>query len=184
MSLKNTVSLLLSELCLLILLGCEVGTSVRVAVGPSFSLGGSGRLASFSVYGPQPGHKIATPLDEKSLMWRIEPMKDSPLGALAAGMDITYGKAPMGYLQTFPISGPVVRPATGQVYAFFAETTGTSGADGFFYMDKHAPILINVPGLCQSALVGNVKPVKCGTNEPYVEPKDLEEFVRQNRLKK
>jgi hypothetical protein len=29
-----------------------------------------------------------------------------------------------------------------------------------------------------------VKPVKCGTNEPYVEPKDLEKFVQENRVQK
>jgi hypothetical protein len=27
-----------------------------------------------------------------------------------------------------------------------------------------------------------VKPVKCGTKEPYTEPKDLEKFVQENRV--
>jgi hypothetical protein len=182
--LKNTVLLLVAELCLLMLLGCEVGTSVRLEAGLSFSLDGSGRLVSFSVYGPQPGHKIATPLDAKSLMWSIEPTKDSPLGALVTSMDLAYGRVPKGYVQTFPSSGAAIPPAAGQVYALFAETTGAPGADRFFCMDKNAPILVNVPGLCQSALVGDVKPVKCGTNEPYVEPKDLEKFVQENRVQK
>ena len=50
-------------------------------------------------------------------------------------------------------------------------------------MDKTVPIPISVRGLCESAFVGDVKPVNCGTNEPYVEPKDLEQFVRENRVK-
>lgn len=54
--------------------------------------------------------------------------------------------------------------------------TGASGSHGFFCADKNGPILIGVPGLCPSAFVGDVKPVTCGTNEPYVEPKDLAEL--------
>ena len=54
---------------------------------------------------------------------------------------------------------------------------------GFFYMDKTIPIPINVPGLCESNFVGDVKPVKCGTSEPYIEPKDLEKFVQENRVR-
>jgi hypothetical protein len=183
MKLRNAVSLLPVGFFLLALLGCEVRTSVRLEGGPSFSFDGSGRLASFSVYGPQPGHKIATPLDAKSLVWSIEPMKDFPSGALVTGMGLAYGKVPKGYVQTFPSSGTAVPLAGGQVYAFFAETTGAPGANGFFYMDKNAPILINVPGLCQSAFVGDVKPVKCGSNEPYVEPKDLDQFIQENRAR-
>ena len=50
-------------------------------------------------------------------------------------------------------------------------------------MDGAIPVLINVPGLCESAFVGDVKPVKCGTSEQYVEPKDLEKFVQENRVR-
>jgi len=97
-------------------------------------------------------------------------------------MEIAYGKVPRGYLQKFPSSGAAVPLAIGQVYIFDAETTGASGVNGFFYMEQGGPILINVPGLCGSASVGDVKPVKCGTNEPYVEPKDLEQFVKEHRV--
>jgi hypothetical protein len=183
MTLKNTASLLLGELCLLLLLGCEVATTVRLAAGPSFSLDGSGRLVSFSVYGPRLEHRIATPLDSKSLMWSIEPAGDSPSGALVTGMNITYGKVPDGYTQKFPSRGGTFPLATGQVYAFIAETTGAQGVNGFVYMGQNGPIRINVPGLCESAFVGDVRPVKCGTNEPYVEPKNLEKFVQENRVR-
>jgi hypothetical protein len=178
---KNAV-LLLSGLCLLSLPGCEVATSVRMEHGPSFSFDGSGRLVSFSVYGPQPGHRIATPLDAKSLLWRIEPTSGSP-GASVVRLELAYGKVPTGYEQKVPSSGTAVALSNGQVYSFIAETTGAPGAHGFFYMDQNAPTPINVPGLCQSAFVGDLKPVKCGTNEPYVEPKDLERFVRENRVR-
>jgi len=183
MTLKNKTWLLLGNLCLLTLLGCEVATSVRLTAGPSFSLDGSGRLVSFTVYGPQPGHKIATPLDTKSLMWRIEPTSDSPSGAFVTGMEIAYGKVPKGYTQKFPSNGTALPLANGQVYAFIAETTGAPGVNGFVYIGQNGPIRINVPGLCQSAFVGDVKPLKCGTNERYVEPTDLEKFVQENRVR-
>jgi hypothetical protein len=94
------------------------------------------------------------------------------------------GSVPEGYLQMFPNNGGALPLATGQVYAFIAETTGAQGAQGFFFMSTGGPIQINVPGLCPSAFVGDVKPVKCGTNEAFVEPKDLEEFARENRVQK
>jgi len=181
---RNTISLFLGCLYLLTLLGCEAGTSVRLAVGPSFSFDGSGRLVSFNVYGPRPGHKIATPLDAQSLMWSIEPTSDSPSGALVTRLDIAYGRVPNGYMQKFPSSGAALPLVSGQVYAFIAETTGAPGTSGFVYMGQNGPIQINAPGLCESAFVGDVKPVKCGTNEPYVEPKDLERFVQENRVQK
>jgi hypothetical protein len=52
MTLKTTVSLFKCEFCLLILLGCEITTSAKLRSGPTFSLNGSGRLASFTVYAP------------------------------------------------------------------------------------------------------------------------------------
>lgn len=164
------ISLLLASI------GCEVSTSAKIHQGPTFSLGGSGRLVFFRVYGPRPGRKIATPVDAQSLMWSIEPASDS--GVLVTGMEIAYGKAPRGYVQKFPSSGTALPLAIGRVYIFDAETTGASGVNGFFYTDQSGPVLITVPGLCGSSFVGDVKPVKCGTNEPYIEPKDLEQFVK------
>ena len=105
-------------------------------------------------------------------------------GRLVVDMDLAYGDSPDGYAQTVPSNGPALPLATGQVYAFVVETTGAQGADGFFYMDKSGPIQIKVPGLCPSAFVGDGKPLKCGTNEAFVEPKELEEFVRENRVQK
>jgi len=90
---------------LLVLVGCEVATSIRLGVGPSFSFDGSGRLVFFRVYGPRLGHKIATPVDDQSLMWGIALTNDSPSGALVTGMQIVYGKVPKGYVQKFPSSG-------------------------------------------------------------------------------
>jgi hypothetical protein len=175
------MSLLAGGLCLLAFLGCEVRTSVSLRGGTSFSLNGSGRLVSFTVYGPQPAHKVATPNDAKSQVWSIQPVNGYP-GALVTSMDLVYGTVPEGYTQTVPSNGTAPRPTGGLAYYFFAETTGAPGKGGFFYMDKTAPILIMVPGLCESAFTGDVKPLKCGTNEPFVEPKDLEQFVRENRI--
>jgi hypothetical protein len=44
--------------------------------------------------------------------------------------------------------------------------------------------LIRVPDRCESGFTGHVKPLKCGTKEPYVEPKYLEQFVRESRVNK
>jgi len=182
MKLRNTVLPPLICFLLLILASCEVATSARLGVGPSFSFDGSGRLVSFHVYGPRQGHKIATPVDEQSVMWSIVPANDFP-GASITGMQIAYGKVPQGYVQKFPSSGTAPPLTNGQVYVFDAETTGAPGVNGFFYMDQQsAPTLIKVPDLCGSSSAGDVKPVKCGTNEPYVEPKDLEKFVQENRV--
>jgi hypothetical protein len=148
---RNAISLLLSGLYLLTLLGCEVGTSVRLGAGPSFSFDGSGRLVFFRVYGPRPGRKIATPVDAQSLMWSIEPTSDAPSGFLVKGMEIAYGKVPRGYLQKFPSSGAALPLALGQVYVFDAETTGAPGVNGFVYMGQNGqsrsmcPVFVEAP---------------------------------------
>lgn len=183
MILKMAVSLVATGL-LLTLLGCEVRTSARLGSGPSFLLGGSGRLASFTVYGPQMGHKIATPYDAKSQVWSIQPSGGYPDSALVTRMNLVYGRVPKGYTQTVPSGGPAPALTAGLVYYFIVETTGAPWAEGFFYMDKTEPIRITVPGLCESGVTGEVKALKCGTKEPYVEPKNLEQFVRANLVQK
>jgi hypothetical protein len=115
-------------------------------------------------------------------MWSIEPAADAPSGVLVSRMEIAYGKVPMGYVQKFPNSGAALPLAIGQVYVFDSVTTGAPGANGFVYISQNGPIQINVPGLCGSSFVGDVKPVNCGTTEPYVEPKDLEQFVGEHRI--
>lgn len=182
MASRILLSLALAVTAALVLAGCEIPASVSLKPGPSFSLDGGGRLVSFTVWGPRSGRKIATPLDSNGLMWCIEPT-NPPSGSFVASMDIAYGKIPMGYVQTFPRHGPAVPLAVGQVYAFAAETTGAPGVNGFFYMGPNGPIRVNVPSLCESSSVGDVEPVTCGTGDPYVEPKNLEKFVQENRAK-
>jgi hypothetical protein len=174
-----TVVCILLVLCLV---ACEVPTSARIHAGPTFSLSGSGRLASFRIYGPSPGRRIATPFDEESLVWRVQPIDGYFKGELVEGIEIEYGKVPRAYMQTVPSTGTASALQKGQVYWFFAETTDAPGASGFFYFNGSTAIEIEVPGLCQSALIGDVKPLKCGTQEPYLEPQDLESFVQQHRL--
>ena len=166
---------------LLILSACEVSTTARIHQGPTFSLDGSGHLVSFNIYGPQPGHKIATPNDSKSLVWSIN-LATGDHGELVSRMEVVYRKVPKGYVQTTPSSGTAPLLSSGLVYHFFAETTGAPGAEGFFYMDQTTPITISVPGLCPSGFVGDVKPLKCGTQEPYSEPQDIESFVKEHCL--
>jgi len=181
-SLNVTVSLLLGELCLLVLGGCEITTSAKLESGPTFSLNGTGHLVSFTVYAPQLGRKIATPNDAKSEVWSFRTASGNSRGERVASMNLPYGRVPTGYVQTVPSDGVASALIPGLVYFFIAETKGAAWAHGFFYMDQNKPLPINVPGLCPSAFVGEVKPVKCGTSDPYVEPQDLEKFVRENRV--
>src|SRR4029077_14072272 len=141
--------------------GCrEIPTSAKIDNGPSFSLHGSGKLASFRIYGPQPGHRIATPFDSKSLVWRVEPSKGYFKGARVEQLQIKYGNVPSEYTQTVPNSGAAPALVAGQVYYFWVETANAPPAEGFFYMDGGTPIPTKVPGLCQSGYVGDVKPLK------------------------
>lgn len=179
---RGVLSAVACVLLVLCLAACEVSTSARIHAGPTFSLSGSGRLASFRIYGPSSSRTIATPFDEKSLVWRVQPTGGYFEGELVEGVDIEYGKVPRAYVQNVPATGTAAALQKGQVYWFFAETTNAPGASGFFYFDGTTAIEIEVPGLCQSAFVGDVKPLKCGTQEPYLEPQDLESFVKQHRL--
>src|SRR4030088_3162796 len=169
MTLKTTVSLLMGEFCLLILLTCEITTSAKLGSGPTFSLDGSGHLASFTVHTPQPGHKIATPNDAKSEVWSFR-ASGSSRGEPVARMELLYGKVPSGYVQTVPGNGTAPALAPELVYYFFAETTGAAGTEGFFYMDRTIPVPINVPGRSQCAFVFQVNPAIARTTDPYVEP--------------
>jgi len=169
---------------LLFFTACEVPTSSRMYAGPTFSLTGSGRLASFRVYGPSQGRQFATPFDEKSLVWRIQPTQGYFKGAPVERLEIKYGKIPSGYAQTVPVAGTAAALHKGTVYWFFAETTGAPGAEGFFYFEGNMATEIAVPGLCQSGFVGDVKPLKCGTQEPFIEPQDLQLFVKEHRVQR
>src|SRR5271157_3589933 len=140
MTLRKSIPLLATGFCLLTLLGCEVRTSVRLETGPSFSLDGSGRLASFTIYGPQPGHKIATPYDAKSQVWSIQPSNGYPDSALVTHMNLVYGSVPRRYTQTVPSNGIAPALSAGLVYYFIVETTDAPWAEGFFYMGKTGPI--------------------------------------------
>jgi len=167
-----------------VFVGCrEIKTSARLQNGPVFLLDGSGRLASFRIYGPVPGHKIATPFDGKSLRWYVQPSAGYFKGSKVQRLVVKYGIVPTGYTQTVP-TGRAPQLDSNVVYYFFAETTDAPPAEGFFYLDGDVPTEIVVPGLCQSAFVGDVKPLKCGTSDPYAEPTDLHQFVRENHVQK
>jgi hypothetical protein len=165
--------------------GCrQVKTSARLQSGPTFLLAGSGKLASFRIYGPQTGRKIAAAFDAKSLTWYVRPSDGYFKGSEVQRLVVEYGKVPAGYTQTVPNAGAAPKLTSHLVYYFFAETTDAPPAEGFFYLDGDVPTEIVVPGLCQSAFAGDVKPLKCGTTDPYVEPTNLQQFVRENRVQR
>ena len=170
---------------LTLLIGCgEIPTSARLESGPRFLLDGSGQLASFRIYGPQPGRRIATPFDAKSLVWNIQPTAGYFKGDRVHHFALNFGTVPAGYVQTLPAGGVVPKLPSKVVYYFFAETTDAPPAGGFFYLNEDVPIEITIPGLCESGVVGDVRPLRCGTSDPYIEPADLEKFVQENRMTK
>jgi hypothetical protein len=164
----------------------EIPTSVKVGNGPSFSLGGSGRLASFTVYAPQTGQKIAFPdHDVAAVVWQVAASKGYFKGSHVKGLELTYGKAPSGYEQVVPSqsqAAPALAPGT--VYAFLAESTDAPIASGYFYMGESGPVQTEVPDLCLMFVQGRKTRVKCKLNtaEPYQEPVDLEKYVREHQI--
>jgi hypothetical protein len=170
-------------LLLCALVGCiEIGTSVKVQNGPKFRLAGSGRLASFKLFAPRPGRRIATPFDAQSIVWQLQASGGYFDGAAVQHLLLEPGQVPPGYEQTKPEGGAAPVLSSGLIYYFFAETTNAPPAEGFFYFDQGTPTEIRVPGLCQSGFAGDVQPLQCRTDKPFVEPTNLVAFVRQNRV--
>jgi len=97
---------------LLVLSGCrEIPTSVKVGTGPSFLLGGSGRLATFTVYAPQSNQKIAFPdRDVASVVWQVTAAQGYFKGSHVKGLQLTYGKVPDGYEQIAPNQSQAAPP--------------------------------------------------------------------------
>lgn len=183
--LKVTSRLLALGLCLTFVAACnrEKATSVIVNSGPSFVFSGSGHLAIFTVYSPDSGHRIASPSpDIATVIWQIKASKGYFQGVRVERLELTYGKRPDGYNQTFPLESQAPTLAPGMVYSFFAETTGAPAIGGFFFLSATGPIQINIPNLCLRQLGGREVAVKCGTSEPYQEPTDLEGFTREHQV--
>jgi hypothetical protein len=173
---------------LALLEGCEpseIATSVQVGTGPSFSLTGSGRLASLTVFAPLNGQKVAYPdTDVSSVVWQVQASKGYFEGTRVQGLRLTYGKASEGYLQTVPSGAqqpPVLQP--GFIYSFLAESTGAPVAGGSFYLDKSGAVQVLIPDLCLMQKGGHKFRVNCATKEPFQEPSDVEKYVREHQTK-
>jgi hypothetical protein len=166
--------------------GCEWErpTLVSVREGPTFAFAGNGRLATFTVYAPHNGKRIASPNpDVATIIWQIKASRGYFEGARVGGLQLTYGKVPDGYEQTTPSQPQQASPPTpGVVYSFFAETTDAPGIGGFFYMSQSGLTQISVPDICLKLINGGEVAVKCGTDEPYQEPTDLEKFAQEHRV--
>jgi len=164
----------------------ERPTSVAVGPGPSFSFTGSGRLASFTIYAPQTGQRIALPdSDVASAVWQMRTSKGYFNGSQVDGFHLVYGKAPSGYTVTVPSqSQPGSSLAPGLVYSFLAETTDAPITEGYFFIDGAEPIQTTIPDACLMLVNGHEARVNCTTKQPYQEPSNLEEVVRKNRVRK
>ena len=170
--------------CLLCGSACEheIPVLISVGAGPSFTIiTGSDRLVTFSVYAPLPGERIAAPHpDVAAVAWQI---KASGNYSSIEGSRLVYGKIPEDYKQVVPNQPQTPPPLpVGAVYSFYAVPAEAQPVGGFFYMEKTGPIQIRIPDLCLSLIKGREVRMKCGTNQPYQEPKDLEEMIRKNRI--
>lgn len=163
----------------------EIPTVVKVGSGPSFALTGSGRLASFTVYAPMSGQKVASePGDVSSIVWQISSSNGYFQGAPVGGLHLIYGRAPEGYNQIAPDRSQAPPPLSpGLIYAFFAESTGAGIASGSFYVGKSGTAFSVATDLCVTLENGRHLRVDCKTREPYREPADIEKFAEEHRSK-
>jgi hypothetical protein len=174
--------------CSMCFISCSKERPTTVAVGPglSFSFAGSGRLASFTVYGPQSGQRIALPdSDVASVIWQIKTSKGYFSGAQVQDFQLKYGKVPDGYTAVLPNQSqppPMLAPEV--VYSFLAETTDAPIAEGYFFMDGTEPMQTTIPDACLMLANGHEVRVNCTTKQPYQEPSNLREFVRKNLVTK
>lgn len=172
---------------LVLLVGCEapeIPTAVKVGPGPSFALTGSGRLASFTIYAPMVGQKVAFPHGEvSSVVWQISSSTGYFKGTRVNGFDLIYGKVPEGYKQIVP-DHPQVPPSlqSGLIYSFFAESTGAGVASGSFYVGKSGTALSVATDLCLTLENGHNVRVSCKTRQPYREPADIEKFALDHQV--
>lgn len=107
-------------------------------------------MATFTVYAPQSGQKIAFPdRDVASVVWQVTASKGYFNGSDVKGLQLTYGKVPSGYEQLMRSQSGAAPPLVpGTVYAFLAETTDAPIASGYFYMRESGPIQTAIPDLC------------------------------------
>jgi hypothetical protein len=116
-------------------------------------------------------------------IWQIKASGGYFEGARVGGMQLPYGKVPDGYRQTVPEqSQQPIAPPPGAIYSFFAETTDAPGIGGFFYLGGKGLTQIIVPDLCLKLINGREVSVKCGTNDPYEEPTNLEKFAHAHQV--
>lgn len=178
-----TLFLLAYSICLF---SCsrERPTSIVVGTEPSFSFSGSGKLASFTIYGPMSGERIALPdSDVATVVWQIKTSRGYFNGTQVEGILLLFGKPPVGYTQVVPSqSNALPSLPGGVVYSFLAETTDAPIAEGYFYMDGTQAVQIKVPDACLTLVNGRETRVNCTTKQPYQEPTNLGEFVRDNRI--
>jgi hypothetical protein len=118
-----------------------------------------------------------------SVVWQFKASTEYFEGAKVEGMNLSFGKVPLGYNQVVPSHPQVPSPLPSDaVYSFFAETTDAPAIGGFFFMGKNGPSQIAVADLCLRLVDSRQVSVKCGTSEPYQEPPDLEKFVLEHRV--
>jgi hypothetical protein len=189
---KKAAILIGGSLCALLMMATcyvisEHPTVVTLSAGPSFTMTGNGQLASFTVYAPHPGNRIAFPQkNDSTAVWEIVATKGYFKGSTVGGLVIQYGRVPPGYSQLVPSESQVApKLPTGIVYSFSAETTNAPGAGGYFYMDEKGPTLTFVPDLCLTMKDGREVRVKCGFvgDRTYREPMNLAEEVRKYQLR-
>ena len=159
-------------------------SAISVESGPSFTLHGEAQLASFTVYAPLNGTKIANPYDPSSAIWEIQGPKPHVFGSgiEIEGLRLIYAGIPRGYTQTVP-NAPQVTPqlASGKIYSFEGCSTLSGCLSGYFYIDKTGGVeAVGVPGCWVSTGHGVIR-ADCETHDPLHEPADLEKYSREHR---
>lgn len=156
---------LFASFILLLLIGCERPTAVRLehANGLLFDITGDGSVGELTVFGPRHLHEANSPSDERFVLWRIEPLNGYLNGRRISQLkNVRYGSVPTGYKQVIPADGHPPEPlASGSSYLLLISTVGATGFGSWFTVANDGAQFVNLKGPCFHDDHGRWTRVKC-----------------------
>lgn len=113
-------------------IACERDTKLSIEGGPapSFILTGSGRLGFLRITGPSVQRQAEG--EDAFVYWEIRAGGAGNDKLIETLSPLFYGKAPAGYIQTFPQSGQAPPLVEGERYYLRVETINANGVSRYF----------------------------------------------------
>jgi hypothetical protein len=147
-----SVKRLLALFILLVLMGCERPTAVRLeyANGLFFDITGDGSVGQLTVFGPRHRDEASSPSDERFVFWRIEPINGYLNGPRISQLKkVKYGSVPVGYKQVIPADARSPEPLiSGNSYLLLISTVGATGFGKWFTVANDRVQFVNLTGPC------------------------------------